>query len=332
MAFETFLGNETAKKQLSAFIADGRFPHALLLEGPVGCGKKTLARMIAQAAVCAGGFSPEDRPCGGCSDCIKALAGSHPDITMVLPENDSEVYKMKRVREIREQAFLIPNEAEKRVIILCDAHLMREDVQNVLLRILEDPPAHLMFVLTCESRSQMLETIQSRTVCVSLRGVSADIAVPYLAEQCPRAKTEDIQAALTMFDGSIGQALESLKKSNFSEVRLLVEEGVAALSMQNELPLLEWSAKMLKKKDLTVSVIRGLRLVLRDVLAVLEGEPSRLSIAPKKAAEVAGKLTATQVVACMDELEKLEKYIDSRMNQVLQNTLLCARLRKAIEG
>lgn len=78
MNFESFAGNPEAKAQLSAAVDGGHFPHALLLEGPAGSGKRMLAALLAKAAVCVAPAG--EKPCGACSGCLKAAAGAHPDI------------------------------------------------------------------------------------------------------------------------------------------------------------------------------------------------------------------------------------------------------------
>lgn len=330
MAFDTFLGNESVKQQLSAFVEDGHFPHALLLEGPEGCGKKTLAREIAMAAICEGSLLSDEKPCGGCSHCIKAMSGSHPDIQEVTNPKDSKSYRVDAIREMREQAFLVPNEAEKRVMLLFDAQNLNDSSQNALLRILEDPPSHLLFILTCENRSQLLSTIQSRVITLSLNGVTEDEALPFLQDRFPNADRAELLSALTMFDGCIGKVLDTMGDGELSVVRQLIVEGAEALEKPEEMTLLRWTAKLEKEKDSIDGVLNGLRLVLRDALSILQQHGSRLSTAPEQAEQLARTYTGRQLMSAMEALEYLQYARNRNMNMTLFLTLLCAKLREAV--
>jgi DNA polymerase-3 subunit delta' len=169
MHFGDFAGNAQAKKLLAADIDAGRFPHALLIEGEAGSGRRTLARILARAAVCR---SSAERPCGMCDACRKS---EHPDITLY--GDEGSILSVDTIRSLRQEAYVLPNESAYRVMLLAGAQSMTPQAQNALLKILEEPPRHVLFILTCENRTQLLETIRSRCVCVTLGAVDWDEAM-----------------------------------------------------------------------------------------------------------------------------------------------------------
>ena len=329
MRFGSFAGNAGVKQQLSAFADSGHFPHALLLEGPTGCGKHTVARLIAQAIVCTapGG----DIPCGDCAACRKAAAGSHPDILEYSGGATAGSFHIDVIRTIRDQAYLAPNEADARVCLLFHAHTLSASAQNALLRILEDPPAHLRFILTCESRSQLLPTIQSRVQCLSLGGVTAEEGLPVLREQFPDHAEEELASALSAFGGCLGQAIDALSGGDFAQAIDLTADIAAALLEPTALPLLTLTARLDRNAPLLDAVLAGLRLVFRDALCVLSGEPSRLSTAPKQAEALAAALTGRQLMALLAAAESLQTARRRNMNATLLLTLLCSRLYAAAQ-
>ena len=123
MGFEQLLGNEQLKKNLQAGIGRGRVSHFYLISGPQGSGKRTLARILSAAILCA----DVQKPCMGCTPCRKVMANTHPDvITVTDPEHKNVAVKI--VREIRDDMFIRPNEAERKIYIfphlkLCHIYL-----------------------------------------------------------------------------------------------------------------------------------------------------------------------------------------------------------------
>lgn len=156
-------GNAPLKQQLSAMAEP---PHQCILSGPEGSGRHTLARILAQALVCQ---EPQavHRPCGICASCQKVAQGIHPDVIPIqrfLPPDSKEI-KVDTARQLRQDAYVRPNEGRCKVYIL-DLPL-NANAQNALLKLLEDGPAYTAFLILTDQPASLLETVRSR--CVHFR-------------------------------------------------------------------------------------------------------------------------------------------------------------------
>lgn len=171
-----FCYNKRAQETLAAFVNGGRFPHALLLEGPEGSGRRTFAREIAAALFCRG----EHKPCGSCSQCRKVLERNHPDVEYYGGDGSRRSFHIDTIRQLRQNAWLLPGEAPCRVCVLCGAENMTDQAQNALLKILEEPPEHTVFILTAENRAMLLPTILSPWFCTLWKTFSGKRLLPPL--------------------------------------------------------------------------------------------------------------------------------------------------------
>lgn len=321
MRFGDLAGNEAVKRQLSALVDAGHFPHALLLEGEEGSGRRTLAMLIARAATCKG---EAERPCGVCAACVKT---EHPDITVC--GGDGQSLTVDTIRQLRQEAYVLPNEAPYRVIILAGAETMTPQAQNALLKILEEPPAHVLFILTCENRTQLLETIRSRCVALTMQAVEWEQAAPVLRRRLPGREDGELQRAHSLFGGRIGRVIAGVQEGTFQQVLELTPRFAEALVAVGELPLLRLTARLEKDKALTAGVLTGLTLTLRDALACRYGAPSRLSTAPEAAAHLAQKLSGARLMALLQAVDRLQQEHKRNMNNTLFLTRMSACLRQA---
>lgn len=154
-----------------------KLSHAYMLIGPAGSARDEAAKELAASLLC----SADAPPCRSCRDCKKVLLGIHPDVMWVNRSLDDKGHPRRellvdQIRAVTADAFIAPNEAERKVYILREGDHMNEAAQNALLKSLEEPPGHACFILCAASVQALLETVRSRCVRVDTRrlGPGAD--------------------------------------------------------------------------------------------------------------------------------------------------------------
>lgn len=221
-SFDGFIGNAHPVSVLRrASSPDSRtLRAAYLLHGTAGTGKKTLAAVTAAALVCQG----QQRPCGECPSCKKAFGGfGHPDILRFKTPEGKTQFPVELIREIRRQAYIQPNESDRKVILIENAEMMNTSSANALLKVLEEPPHYLVFILTCDNLSALPKTIPSRCVCLELHEVSPRKAEQWLVRQYPEENPQRLESALLCGGGNLGKCIRFLEDE---ETRVLFESAM----------------------------------------------------------------------------------------------------------
>ena len=326
MMFNTFAGNETLKRQAAGFIAGSRFPHAILIEGAKGSGRGTFARLLAQAMLCAG----DEKPCGVCSHCRKITSGSHPDVMEITKPKDKAAIPVDDVRAFRDKAYVMPHEGSHRVFIVRDAENLNEAGQNALLKVIEEPPAHAVFILTCENRAALLATILSRVTLLQTMPVTEEHALPILRAADSAVSDAEWENALRVFGGNIGQTLAGVKDGAFRRALDIADEISEAMIAPSEMSLLKAISPLENEKEAVGEVLTALLLTVRDALNIRAGGTASLSALPKRAENLANRLTKRQLMKTVDEIVALQKMRERYMNHTLFLTVMCAGLRRAV--
>ena len=304
MGFEALLGNRQLKENLRAAIGRGHIAHFYLISGPAGSGKHTLARLLAAAILCRG----SDAPCMGCAACRKILADTHPDfITVTDPEHKNVAVKI--VRQIREDMFILPNEADRKIYLLPRAQDMLPPAQNALLKVLEEPPAYGVFLLLTDNPEQLLPTIRSRCTELKLQPLPQELLHRQLTGEFPDASAEDIRTAALRGGGYLGPARQILKAEAAQSPQTAA--FAAAFAARDSLGLLQVLAPMEKwKRDPLISELAAWRQLLEEALVCRSG-----GIALGTAArELASQRPAAELMAAISQLQKVIEYAQGNVS------------------
>ncbi len=306
-----FCYNKRAQETLAAFVNGGRFPHALLLEGPEGSGRRTFAREIAAALFCRG----EHKPCGSCNQCRKVLERNHPDVEYYGGDGSRRSFHIDTIRQLRQNAWLLPGEAPCRVCVLCGAENMTDQAQNALLKILEEPPEHTVFILTAENRAMLLPTILSRVQTIRLEPLTPAEILPVLRERCPDQPGEKLEWAAETAD-TIGQALALLADESLQKHAQLAQRMLELLCNGSEYDLLTAVEPVSRKREDLLEVCTQLRqLLTAELTRAASGGESRFSI--------------RRITRMLEALDDLLPRVQQNGNTLLLSTLLALRLSQA---
>lgn len=207
MNLSMLAGNNQIKQQLSQQ-ANGRgLSHAYIISGPRGSGRHTLSGVLAAALVCQG---EEEKPCGRCSACKKAVGGIHPDITTI-SGGEGKSIAVDQIRALRTDAYIRPNEAQKKVYLLERADQMNQSAQNAMLKLLEEGPAYAVFLLLAENSGGLLETVRSRCESLVMRPLTPAECMTWLCKIYPEQNHSVLERAAMDCQGILGRAMERVE-------------------------------------------------------------------------------------------------------------------------
>jgi len=237
LSFSDFHGNSDLVHRLRDMLARNHFPQAVILAGPAGSGKYTLALMLAKAMNCLSPLVTDGLPdfCGKCSNCVhialsqdldsrfaeavearenlrendkketRLFVQTHPDVLVIPPDPPQMMIKVDQVRRVIETIYYRPGEAKERVYIFTQSSFMKE-AANSLLKVLEEPPEFATIFLLTENPGELLPTIRSRSMIVTLAALPAEEVEQDLALHRPEWTAKQRALAARLSNGAIGAA------------------------------------------------------------------------------------------------------------------------------
>lgn len=247
-------------------VGSGRAPQSVLLVGPAGVGKTTLADDLAAGLLCTVD-DPHDRPCGACAACRKVAHGNHPDLHRLAPEGAGEQIRLAQVQGLTAELALMPMEAPLRVAIIESAHRLNPDAQNALLKTLEEPVGRACMVLCADDPGTILPTVASRSARVRLGPVPRDVIADMLVDE-GLADAVRATALARAAAGSPGRALALARNPEALLVRERIIRQLADLLVADRRTRLGASASLMADGAALDAALRGAPADVDD-----EGQP-----------------------------------------------------------
>ncbi len=283
--FESIAVIPSFRNAVSSAVASSKLSHALIFEGASSEIRISAAKETAMAILCKG----SNKPCKNCSACHKVTIDSHPDLHII--SKDGAMIKVDEIRDIKEKAKVYPNDGDKSVFIICEAQNMNPQAQNALLKIFEEPARHVCFILTCPSKSSLLETITSR-------------ATAYFAGE---------------------DTGETVGESD-AKAKQLAAELLVSMTSENEFQFMKKTAALQKDKALFALMLKHMQPIIRDALVLASGSKNLVSNEKDISEKLRNILTQKKLMLLLTEIQSLMETVENSANHNLSLTRFSALL------
>lgn len=309
MGFQEFLGNTATVRRLRESIASGRFPQAMILAGPKGAGKYTLALMLARAVNCLNPTETDGLPdfCGRCRNCerigeasnldervteavtardemrdadkreTRILVQTHPDVLIVPPDPPQLLIKMGQVRQVIHAAYYRPPVEAHRAITIFTSSAFMKEAANSLLKVLEEPPPYASLILLTENPQELLPTIRSRTMIHRLGALPGAELETLLETRRTELKPKDRALVARLADGAVGRALTfdlAAYVAGREDALLILRTARGEPDYSQLFHATEAYRAGADGQQMTLNLLRALGSLMEDLLLMVAGTPA----------------------------------------------------------
>ncbi len=308
MGFQEFLGNTATVTHLRESVRAGRFPHSLILAGPRGAGKYTLALMLAKAMNCLEPVESNGLPdfCGRCANCARiadaanleervaeavaardelretdkretrVLIQTHPDVLVIPPDPPQLLIKLGQVRQAIHAAYYRPPIEARRAFTIFTSSAFMKEAANSLLKVLEEPPGHTTLVLLTENPQELLPTIRSRAVIHRLGALPPAELEALLAERRLELKPKDRALVARLAEGAVGRALTldiGIYLTSRQDALVLLRSALREPDYSQLFRATETYRAGAEGQEKTIGLLRALGSLIEDLLLIVAGTP-----------------------------------------------------------
>jgi len=315
--------NENVINTLTSMISSERLSHAFLIYGEKGLGKKTLAKYVSAQILCKIGVG---QPCGKCKECKMIGHSAHPDVIFLSQTSDSKAFSVKSLREICLDAYITPNQSEHKIYVFADSDMMSVMAQNTLLKLIEEPPVHAIFIFTATSKSVFLPTILSRVISLGVSEVGIDDCKTALSARGIFDEGK-INSAISAFGGNIGMCLAFLTDESLPQAVEIAKNIADKLASTSEYALLSAVSKLEGNKAITKTVILLLCGIIRDCATIRLGNDCLISCYKDGARSLARTISLKQADEIFKILTTASHRIDGNANLPITLSSICANIK-----
>lgn len=343
MPFSDFHGNSDVVHRLREMLARNRFPQAMILAGPAGSGKYTLAIMLAMAMNCLNSPQSEGLPdfCGQCSNCVRIAQSedlaarcmeasearegireadkkdtrlfiqTHPAVLVIPPDPPQMMIKVDQVRHVIENIYFRPAEGKEKVYIFTDSAFMKE-AANSLLKVLEEPPEFATIFLLTDNAGELLPTIRSRSMIVTLGALTPEEIDRYLAKHRTDWSPKQRQLVARLSEGAVGRA-RNFDLAAYTAARqnalTILKSALYGAEHSELFKVTEGYRAGAEGREKTEALLRTLYSLLQDLMFLSNGTPelarnTDIQSELKKLAEAADFAWITAAAAGLAEVER----------------------------
>lgn len=321
-------GNEYLLSTIASMTDNGRSAQSVMFYGEKGSGRKLMAKHYTLSLMCEN--LHDGKPCGVCNSCQNVLKGYHPDITYVEKSGKLGGFSVETARSVINDSFIKPNNNNgKKVYIFTDCHNMDPRTQNMLLKLVEEPPEYAYYIFTCKSRNDFLPTIISRCICFGVSVCTESEAETSLLES--GFSQDEVNNAVECFHGNIGLCTEYITDEVLRKQVDLTKSLADSIIRKDEYMLNVQLFSLGNGRSEVKSVLSMLDILIRDA-AVLGKNPNAdvMGCYRKGAEELSRVLVFSQTMKIHRIIEKAERSIDSNVTIPLVTAAMSGEIIAAI--